>query len=520
MAESIADILRAQALARPSSVAISGEGRSITYGDLDARSSQLANALRELGVTKGDRVAYLDRNATEFWETAFAAAKIGAAITPLNFRLSAPEIATILRDAEPSAVVISDSVLADLDSTWRPTPITTLVVGDATPRAASNEFAYEEVLSAHETNDPGDRVTGSQLAVLMYSSGTTGPPKGIQITADNLLFAVANFTNEFRPDETSSNLVSPPYYHIAASGWSLIAMNVGGRIVQVREPLPRTLLTLMVRERTTHAALVPAIIRMIVEMPDAWEADFSNLRTVVYGSSPIDPVLLARAVELFDAEFTQSYGLTETVGIGTVLRPTDHVDSDTSRLKSAGRAATDVNVEIVDFATGQPVPTGEVGEIIIRGPQVTPGYWRRPQETAAMFLDDGGLRTGDAGRMDAQGYVYIVDRIKDIIVSGGENIPPAEIETVMMSHPSVLEAAVVGIPSQRWGETPMAFVVLRPDAVSTEQELINFCRDNLAHYKCPTSVKFVDSLPRNPSGKVLRRELRGPYWAERDRSVG
>jgi long-chain acyl-CoA synthetase len=520
MVDSIAEILRSQALQRPSSTAISGEGRSITYGDLDARSSQLANALRGLGVSKGDRVAYIDRNATEFWETAFAAAKIGAVITPLNFRLSGAEVATILRDAEPSAVVIADSVLAELEPTWQPEPITTLVVGDHVVPTASNEFAYEGVVSAQETRDPGGRATGSELAVLMYSSGTTGPPKGIQITADNLLFAVANFTNVFRPDESSSSLVSPPYYHIAASGWSLIAMNAGGRIVQVREPLPRTLLSLMVNERTTHAALVPTIIRIIVEMPDAWDADFSSLRTVVYGSSPIDPVLLARAVELFDAEFTQSYGLTETVGIGTLLRPADHVSGDASRLKSAGKAATDVEVDIVDFETGESASTDQVGEIVIRGPQVTPGYWRRPEETAALFLEGGWLRTGDAGRMDAQGYVYIVDRIKDIIVSGGENIPPAEVEAVLMDHPNVLEAAVVGVPSKRWGETPMAFVVPRPDCAVVAEELIDFCRDNLAHYKCPTSVTFVESLPRNPSGKVLRRELRRPFWAERDRSVG
>ena len=520
MIDSVAAILRSQARQRPSSMAIRGEGRSITYGELDARSSQLANALRGLGVGRGDRVAYIDRNATEFWETAFAAAKIGAAITPLNFRLTSGEIATILRDAEPSAVVIADPVRSALEPTWRPHSVATLVVGDLVAPTASNEFAYEDVLRAHEPRDPGDEATGSELAVLMYSSGTTGPSKGIQITAGNLLFAVANFTNEFRPDESSSNLVSPPYYHIAASGWSLIAMHAGGCIVQVRDPLPRTLLSLMVEERTTHAALVPAIIRSIVEMPEAWEADVSTLRTVVYGSSPIDRVLLARAVELFDADFTQSYGLTETVGIGTLLRPADHVGGDVTRLRSAGRAAADVDVDIVDVESGQPVPANQVGEIVIRGPQVTPGYWRRPAENAALFLDGGWLRTGDAGRMDDEGYVYIVDRIKDIIVSGGENIPPAEIEAVLVEHPGVSEAAVVGVPSERWGETPMAFVVLRPDAVVGAEELIEFCRERLAHFKCPTGVQFMESLPRNPSGKVLRRELRRPFWAQRDRSVG
>ncbi|NNN01608.1 MAG: long-chain-fatty-acid--CoA ligase [Acidimicrobiaceae bacterium] len=519
MPDSIAQIVRTQALRRPTRIAISGEGRSITYAELDARSSQLANALRRLGVNRGDRVAYIDRNATEFWETAFAAAKLGAVITPLNFRLSDAEVATIMLDAEPSAVVIADSVLNELGPAWRPAPITTLVVGDHAELASPNEFSYEEALGAEEARDPGGSASGSELAVLMYSSGTTGAPKGIQITADNLLFAVANFTHEFGPDESSSNLVSPPYYHIAASGWSLIAMNAGGRIVQVREPLPRTLLSLMVQERTTHAALVPAIIRIILEMPDAWEADFSSLHTVVYGSSPIDPALLARAVELFDAEFTQSYGLTETVGIGTLLRPKDHVSADPTKLKSAGRAATDVEVDIVEVETGHSAPVGQVGEIVIRGPQVTPGYWRRPDETAALFLDGGWLRTGDAGRIDAEGYVYIVDRIKDIIVSGGENVAPAEVEAALMGHAGVLEAAVVGVPSEKWGETPKAFVVLRPGSNVTVEELIEFCREHLAHYKCPTSVEFIESLPRNPSGKVLRRELRGRFWAEHERSV-
>jgi long-chain acyl-CoA synthetase len=225
-------------------------------------------------------------------------------------------------------------------------------------------------------------------------------------------------------------------------------------------------------------------------------------------------------VEIFDADFTQSYGLTETVGVGTLLRPDDHRSADPARLRSAGRAAAGVELAVVDPGTGAALPAGQTGEVVLRGRNVTPGYWRRPEATAALFLPGGWLRTGDAGQLDADGYLTIADRIKDIIISGGENIIPGEVERVLAEHEGVLEAAVVGVPSSRWGETPLAFVVFRPGAAPTSAELIAFCRERLAHYKCPTRVEPAGALPRNPSGKVLRRQLREPYWQDLDRQVG
>jgi long-chain acyl-CoA synthetase len=274
---SIAGIIRERAARSPDHVAICGEGRTITFGELDERSNRLANALAALGVSKGDRVVYVDRNATEYWEVAFATAKLGAAITPLNFRLSGGEIATIIADAEPSAAVLSAQVARELGQSWAPRGLPLLLVGGEGDLAGAQD--YEEVMTAHGAHDPGGAATGTELAVLMYSSGTTGASKGVRVTASNLLAGVDNFTREFTPDASSSSLVPPPYYHIAASGWSLIAMNAGGRIVQVRDPMPERLLELMVAERTTHAALVPVIIRMLVEMPEAQEADFTSLRT-------------------------------------------------------------------------------------------------------------------------------------------------------------------------------------------------------------------------------------------------
>jgi acyl-CoA synthetase (AMP-forming)/AMP-acid ligase II len=420
MHESVAAIIRARASAAPDAVAISGDGRPLTFGELDARSSRLANALSALGVRRGDRVAYLDHNATEFWETMFAAAKLGAVLTPLNFRLAAPELAAILADAEPAVLVAAAPLLAPLPAGTVPAATRLVTVG----------ADYEDVLMSGGPADPGEQAVGPDLAVLMYSSGTTGASKGVCITAENLLTGVATFTAEFAPDAGSRSLVPPPYYHIAASGWSLIALSAGGRVIQVREPRPEHLLDLMQGHAATHAALVPAIIGLMVELPQARAADFSALRTVVYGAAPIAPGLLRRAVDLFKAEFTKSYGLTETVGVGTLLRPADHraaIDgrSGPERLRSAGRAAAGVEVAVVDPATGEPLPPGHTGEVVLRGRNVTPGYWRRPEATAALFLPGGWLRTGDAGQLDSGGYLTIADRIKDIIISGGENIIPA-----------------------------------------------------------------------------------------------
>jgi long-chain acyl-CoA synthetase len=517
--ESVAAIIRARAAADPGAIAITGDGRPVTFGQLDERSSRLARALAALGVRRGDRIAYLDQNATEFWETMFAAAKLGAVMTPLNFRLAGPELKVILADAEPAVLVAASPLLAGLGPDTVPAAATVVAVGDG----FTGGIGYEPLLMSGAAADPGEQATGADLAVLMYSSGTTGASKGVAITADNLLTAVATFVGEFAPDASSRSLVPPPYYHIAASGWSLIALSVGGRVVQVREPRPDHLLELMQAHATTHAALVPALIAPMVELPQAHTADFSSLRTVVYGSSPITAGLLRRAVEIFQADFTQSYGLTETVGVGTLLRPDDHRSADPARLRSAGQAAAGAagtEVAVVDPVTGAVLLPGQTGEVVIRGRNVTPGYWRRPEATAALFLPGGWLRTGDAGQLDEDGYLMIADRIKDIIISGGENIIPGEVERVLAEHDGVLEAAVIGVPSSRWGETPVAFVVRRPGFQLTADELIAFCRQRLAHYKCPARVEWTGALPRNPSGKVLRRTLREPYWKHLDRQVG
>ncbi len=503
---SVPDLLRSSAAENPDALAVTGDGRPIRYGELAERSDRVADLLSAL--PPGSRVGYVDRNSTEYFELLFGAAKAGVALVPLNFRLSAPEVAWILADAEVSLVVTGPDhapSLAGLD-------VPVIEVGEP----------YERWVASGEPADPHRDASGEDLLVLMYSSGTTGRPKGVRITADGLSRAVELFGACFDVDADSVSMVPIPYFHIAGAGWALITLARGGTLVQSREPTPASMLAQLTEYRATHTAMVPAVIQIICELPAARDADFSALRQIVYGASPISEPLLARAVALFGAEFFQSYGLTETIGVTTLLGPDQHRPDNpvAGRLRSAGRAVPGVEVAVLDLVTGELAAPGVVGEVVTRGPSVTPGYWRNPEATAEAFTPDGWFRTGDAGSMDADGYLYLHDRLKDMIVTGGENVYPAEVESVMAGHPAVLESAVIGIPSQRWGETPLAVVVPRPGAETSEAELIGWLRERLAHYKCPTSVVFAEALPRNASGKLLKRELRRPWWEGSDRQVG
>ncbi|MET0236555.1 MAG: AMP-binding protein [Kibdelosporangium sp.] len=497
---SVAELLRDAASRVPDAVAIDGDGRRVTFGELTENSNRVANALIAAGVRRGDRVGFVDRNSTEYWETFLGAMKAGAVLVPLNFRLSAGELAWSLDNAGARLVVAGAEFAETLDPDSRPLVVT----GDG----------YSEWLQAAGDSDPGRDAVGDELVQLIYSSGTTGRPKGVRVDAGQLAWSVAAFGSCFDVDGDSRSLVPVPYYHVAGGGWALITLSRGGRIIQARQPTAESMLDQLVRFEVTHTAMVPAVMQVLTHV----QADFSALRQVVYGGSPISEPLLRASVRTFAAELFQSYGLSETMGVTTLLGPDSHVvDGDLSRLRSAGRAVPGIEVQIRD-AAGVRVHTGQIGEIVVRGPSVTSGYWGLPGATADAFTADGFLRTGDLASMDDEGFVFIRDRIKDLIVTGGENVYPAEVESVLAGHPAIVETAVVGVPSAARGETPLAFVVTRGTA-PTAAELIAWTRDRLAHFKCPTAVEFVAELPRNPSGKVLKRELRGPYWAGHERQV-
>jgi long-chain acyl-CoA synthetase len=402
--------------------------------------------------------------------------------------------------------------------------VTILVIrtGSGNDPLPAGALDYETWLSDFPTTDPGTPSTDDDVAFQLYSSGTTGRPKGVMLSNRNFfsLLPVTKDMWEFTPDTV--NLVAMPLFHIGGGGWATAAMYQGCTSVIVRDLDPAALVKLIGEQGITNAFLVPAVLQFMLMIPGVDEADFSTLRVIVYGASPISEEVLARSVTVFGCKFWQAYGLTETTGAVVNLPPEDHDVNGPNkhRLRSCGVAGPGVELRIVDPDTMQDLPPNEVGEIWIRSGQVMVGYWHMPEETAKSITEDGWFRSGDAGYLDEDGYLFIHDRVKDMIVSGGENVYPAEVENVLMGHPAIADVAVIGVPHEKWGETAKAVVVRTPGAEVSEQEIIDYARERLARFKCPTSVDWVDALPRNPSGKILKKDLREPYWAGRDRRVG
>ncbi len=521
-ASSVADLLRTTAAHRPEAPVVVGDGRNLTHGELDTRSSRIAAGLVRAGLEPGDRVAMLARNATEYWELFFAASRSGLVVVPINFRLAAAEVEFIVSDVAPRALVVEDVLMDSVTEAAAilvDGPRLVFTQGSDPLEVPSGWGAFEDFVAASPADDPRRDATGDDLAFIMYSSGTTGRPKGVMTTVAGFLWAVERFGANFDVSPASVSLVPTPYYHIAAGGWSLIAIAAGGRIVQFTEVTPQKMVSHMVEHQTTHVVMVPTVIQAFVSSPEVSAVDFSCVEWLVYGGSPISESVMVRAQEVFGARLAQTYGLTETIGVATILGPESHTSATSGLLRSAGRPVDGVELEIRDPETGTRCATGETGEVVVRGGCVTLGYWRNDAATAETLDGDGWFRTGDAGYVDAEGFVYLRDRLKDLLTSGGENVYPAEVENAIMSHPDVLEVAVIGIPSEKWGETPHAVVVPRPGREVTADAIIAHTRDRIARYKCPTSVEVVEVLPRNPSGKVLKRELRRPHWEGRDRAI-
>ncbi|HEV7205195.1 MAG TPA: long-chain-fatty-acid--CoA ligase [Jatrophihabitans sp.] len=508
----VAQLLRDAVALDPSHIAIDGDGRTATFGELDGRADRVAHALIAGGVRRGERVAFIDRNSTEYWDVLFGALKAGVVLVPLNFRLSPSEVAWALDDCG-ARVVVAGRPFAHLVPAGP-----TVVVIDGRPGEGS--IAYDDWICDTAEGDPGRDAEGGEYISLIYSSGTTGRPKGVLVSDEQQVWSVGAFGANFDVDAASRSVVPIPYYHVAGGGWALVTLTRGGTVIQSREPTAESMFDQLVGHRATHSAMVPAVMHVLNQSPAARSADFSALRQLVYGGAPISEPLLRASVATFGADFFQSYGLSETMGVTTLLGPDQHrLDGDLSRLRSAGRAIDGVELEIRDAVDGTRLGVGASGEIVVRAPSVTPGYWQRPDATADAFTADGFFRTGDMGTLDDEGFLYIRDRIKDMIVTGGENVYPAEVESVLAGHPAIVDVAVIGVPDERWGEHPLAVVVARGDALDPA-DVITYAREHMAHYKCPAEVVFVPELPRNPSGKVLKRELRAPYWIGHDRGIG
>ena len=512
----VSHLLAHWARERPAATALTfGETRR-TWAQLAERVQRVAAGLRSADLEPNDRIAVLDLNHPSCLELTLACAQIGCANAVVNFRLAPSEISYVINDSKARLLFVGPE-FAGAAAQLRPQLTTVervIHIG-----GANDEF--EPWLAAHAPDARVHPAGRTDCFVQLYTSGTTGFPKGAMLTHHGMLAHARNLAAAQDMGADSRVQVAMPLFHVGGTSYSLIAWSAGAPIHMMRMPDPAAALAMLEHEKITHTFYVPALMAAMTQVPGADQRDYSSLKALSYGASPMPLPVMRACLKLFPrGTMQQVYGMTEQSGVVTILGPEDHENSAVAhRLVSAGKAIHGVEIEIRDPATGQPVPTGQSGEIWVRSEQVMGGYWGKPEATAAVITPDGWYRSGDGGHIDTDGYVYVTDRIKDMIISGGENIYPAEIERVLAEHPALADVAVIGVPDDRWGEVPKAVVVLRPDASVEPNELVGWCRERLAGYKVPKTVDVVAELPRNPTGKILKRELRKPYWEGRERQV-
>jgi len=494
-------------------------GQSLCYAEADAATNRIANALVASGLSSGDRFAVLAKNCLEYLLIYYAASKAGVVPVPLNYRLAPPEWSYILNDSGARLLIARGEFIAPVDTLRGEIPRVERWIAMA--GEAPGWESWDEFLAEATTERPGREVTRDMDLYQMYTSGTTGRPKGAVLTHGAVS---ANITQASMPFATAPGervLVVAPLYH-AAAGLLAFATIQAGATAYIQEDFnPAEVVRALSEEDIAVALLVPVMIQFcMLAVPDAAQRSYDRLRLIVYGASAIAEQTLRDAMATFRCEFIQAYGMTETTALATNLLAADHhvaLREKPERLLSAGRPALGTEIRIVDEG-GRTLPAGSVGEVLVRGPQLMRGYWNLPEATREA-LEGGWMHTGDAGILDEDGFLYIQDRVKDMIVSGGENIYPREIEDVLLRHEAIADAAAIGVPDDTWGEAVRAVVVLREGATATEQEIIDFCRERLAGYKRPSSVEFIDALPRNPTGKILKRVLREPHWRGKHRRV-
>lgn len=516
-ARTLAALTARHARLRPDHPAVRCADRTLTYGQLHHQSGLVARALRAAGLRPGARVAYLGKESEHYYETLFGCARAQAVLVPVNWRLTGPEVHHILADSGSEVLLIEDAFADILDRL--PSPYRGLVVR----LGSGGEYADWKNTADEDGGQPPEDVppAGPDTPVAqLYTSGTTGLPKGV-VLAHRSFFAIKDAMARAgvhwidpRPEDTA--LVGIPGFHVGGLWWAAQNLDAGATLLVLPAFAPGEAVAGIRDHGVTTACVVPAMLRMLANHPGVTADDFTTLRKVVYGGSPISEALLDDSLALLGCEFAQIYGLTETGNTAICLPPEDHLPGR-RRARAAGRPYPGVRVRVVD-GSGAPLPAGRVGEVCLATPARMVEYHGLPDRTAET-LRDGWIHTGDAGHLDEDGYLYIQDRIKDTVIVAGENVYPAEVEDALESHPGVAEAVVVGIPDDRWGEAVHAFVVAAPGGEPTARGLHRHLVGRLAAFKLPARYEFVDSVPRNPSGKILRRQLRDRFWAGTDRKV-
>jgi len=504
----------------PDKEAVSCGGTRWTYKEFCNRISRLSSFLQKTGLGKEDKVAVLHPNCHYFLEVYYGIAGIGAVSVPINYRLSAKEIAFILQDSESKMLIVDPMFRRQVDAIREEVPGVKSILWTGKAEVAHNarDLNYERVLSEV---DPArfreEEITGEDVAQIYYTSGTTGRPKGVMLSHKNVYSHALGTIAELHLTDRDVWIHVAPLFHLA-DAWATWAITwVGGTHVLVREFDPKTVLETIQEAKVTITNLIPTMLNLMVNYPGAGEYDYSSLRVLLSGGAPIAPEVVRKIVETFKCDYIQTYGMTETSPYLTLSILKDHLKKlpyeDRLRFKAkTGREFVNVELKVInDQGLEIRKDEKEVGEIIVRGDIVTRGYWKLPEETAKS-IKNGWLYTGDMAVMDDEGYVTIVDRKKDMILTGGENVYSTEVENVLYMHSAILECAVVGVPDEKWGEAVKAVVVLKAGQRATEQEIIQFCKDRMAHYKAPKSIDFIDALPRTGSGKIQKKGLKDKYW--------
>lgn len=494
------------------------EGKRFTYSQIGERVNRLGNALIKLGVQKGDRIAMMQVNSPECIEVYYAAAKLGAIYVPLNFRARAEELSYMIRNGEVKVLFLGKryadmvrGILPDI-----PTLKHCVSLDDKEP----DMLYYEDIISSAPADEVITEIDDEDVTILMYTAGTTGRPKGVPLRHSGFASYVLENVDPANPDLEERNLLTVPLYHVAGIQAMLAAIYGGRTMVLMRQFEVNEWMKAVQEEHATRVMLVPTMLKNVIDNPDFDKYDLSSLQVITYGAAPMPFEVITKAMKLLSwVRFINAFGQTETASTITTLGPEDHVIEGTEEEKekklkrlahSIGKPLPDVEVRILGD-DGKPLPPGQLGDIVAKGPRIMSGYWKDEEKSAKAFTSDGWLITSDRGWKDEDGYVFLAGRDDDMIIRAGENISPEEIENSLYSFPKVEEAAVIGVPDPEWGQIPRAIVVLKKGETATSDEIMEHCRNNLASFKRPRSVVFIDELPRNPMGKILKNKLREQY---------